>query len=55
MNYKRVINTVSFFKLEQISRNTTSTELLLYSFPLGCQVMAQKTPTTTSQEEGIPY
>lgn len=44
MNYARVINTATFFKSEQTSRNITSMELLLYSFPLGCQVMAKKKP-----------
>lgn len=50
MNYLRIINTAHFFKLEQTSRNTPSTELLLYSFPVEYQVMAKKNPTTTSQE-----
>lgn len=43
MNYVRIINTAHFFKLEQTSRNTPSTELLLYSFPVEYQVMAKKT------------
>lgn len=50
MNYLRVINIANLFKLEQTNRNTTSTEWLLYSFPVGYQVMAKKNPTTTSQE-----
>lgn len=54
MNHVRVINTASFFKSEQISRNITSMELLLYSFPPGCQVMAKKNQKT-SQEEVISY